>query len=101
VKKLKADGYSIITADVNGKKGPNVLHESDRLLLALGSETAGPSAALLGISDQRFRIPIARDKAESLNVAAGGAICMYLSSISSPPAARKAVAGKQGARPDR
>ena len=101
VKKLKADGYSIITADVNGKKGPDVLHEGGRLLLALGSETAGPSAALLGISDHRFRIPIARDKAESLNVAAGGAICMYLSSMNSAMVARKAVAGKQGTRPDR
>jgi TrmH family RNA methyltransferase len=100
VKKLKADGYSIVTADVNGEEGPHVLHESDRLLLALGSETAGPSAALLGISEHRFRIPIARKKAESLNVAAGGAISMYLSSMNSAMVARKTAAGKQRTRPD-
>ncbi len=80
VKKLKGAGYPVVAADLNGEEGPHVLRDSDSLVLALGNEASGLSGALLGISDHRFRIPIAREKAESLNVAASGAICMYLSS---------------------
>jgi len=46
----------------------------------LGNEAAGLSQAVLNISDYRLRIPTIQEKAESLNVAACGAICMYLSS---------------------
>jgi tRNA G18 (ribose-2'-O)-methylase SpoU len=56
-----------------------VLTNQNRLLLALGNEAAGLSPALLKTADFRLRIPIVPSKAESLNVAACGAICMYLS----------------------
>jgi TrmH family RNA methyltransferase len=78
---LKKDGYTLIAADLNGNAEPEVLRHRAKLLLALGNEAAGLSAALLDIADYRLRIPTIRKKAESLNVAACGAICMYLSSV--------------------
>jgi TrmH family RNA methyltransferase len=44
----------------------------------LGNEAAGLSPALLKLAEARLKIPLSR-KAESLNVAVCGAICMYLS----------------------
>jgi len=49
-------------------------------MLALGNEAAGLTKALLDEADYRLRIPMESKKAESLNVAACGAILMYLSS---------------------
>ena len=77
---LKANGYSLIVADVDGTVPSEVLKAQHKLVLALGNEAFGPSRGLLGEADFRTSIPIARQKAESLNVAACGAICMYLSS---------------------
>jgi TrmH family RNA methyltransferase len=77
---LKKDGYTLIAADLNGNAEPEVLRHRAKLLLALGNEAAGLSAALLEIADHRLRISTIPEKAESLNVAACGAICMYLSS---------------------
>ena len=56
------------------------MYRHKKLLLALGNEAAGMSKELLEAADFRLRIPTIREKAESLNVAACGAICMYLSS---------------------
>ncbi len=81
VQALQKDGYFLVAAALNGKPDPSVMHRSEPLLLALGNEAAGLSPQLLGAADYRFRIPTERDKAESLNVAASGAICMYLSSV--------------------
>jgi TrmH family RNA methyltransferase len=80
-KGLKEAGYSLLAADPNGDEGPEALRHSGPLVLALGNEAAGLSPRLLEMSDHRFKVPIAREKAESLNVAASGAICMYLSSL--------------------
>ncbi|NOQ17989.1 MAG: hypothetical protein GQ507_01950 [Dehalococcoidales bacterium] len=77
---LKKNGYSLAVAELGGIDEPSVLRYQDRLLLALGNEASGPSPLLLNSSDYRIRIAIAREKAESLNVAACGAICIYLSS---------------------
>jgi tRNA G18 (ribose-2'-O)-methylase SpoU len=79
VDSLKKQGYSLIAADLDGEEDPAPLRDRSKLLLALGSEASGLSQALLKASDYRFRIPISRERAESLNVAASGAICMYLS----------------------
>ena len=68
----------MVAAEVEGPDGPSVLRQ-DELVLALGNEGAGLSAALLEMADFRLRLPTARQKAESLNVAACGAILMYLS----------------------
>ncbi len=77
---LRENGYHLIAAELEGTDEPAVLTRQDKLLLALGNEAAGLSKALLDLADYRIRIPTIRQKAESLNVAACGAICMYLSS---------------------
>lgn len=75
---LKDGGHTLIAAEVNGPDRPPVLARHDKVLLALGNEAAGLSAALLTIADYRVGVPTAPDRAESLNVAACGAILMYL-----------------------
>jgi tRNA G18 (ribose-2'-O)-methylase SpoU len=72
-------GYTFAAADVQGEDDPFILCHCERLLLALGNEAAGLSPALRRAVQARLTIPIDRMKAESLNVAACGAICMYLS----------------------
>jgi len=79
-KALRKSGYSLIATDLKGVAEPSILCRQSKLLLALGNEAAGLSRALLDAADYRLRIPTVREKAESLNVAACGAICMYLSS---------------------
>ncbi len=79
VKALKNSGYSLVAADLGGAENPSVLQCQNRLLLALGNEASGLSNSILNASNYRLRIPTIRGKAESLNVAACGAICMYLS----------------------
>ena len=77
---LRKGGYPLIAAELDGIAEPSILCRQSKLLLALGNEAAGLSRALLDLADYRLRIPTVREKAESLNVAACGAICMYLSS---------------------
>ncbi|MFC1968739.1 TrmH family RNA methyltransferase [Chloroflexota bacterium] len=79
-KALRKGGYLLIAADLNGVAEPSILCRQNRILLALGNEAAGLSRELLDEADYRIRIPTIREKAESLNVAACGAICMYLGS---------------------
>ncbi len=79
VKSLKQSGYAIIAADVRGSAKPEILSGQKKLALALGNEAAGLSQKLLSLADYRVRIPTPPEKAESLNVAACGAILMYLS----------------------
>lgn len=77
---LRKGGYTIVATDLNGMEEPALLSRQSKLLLALGNEAAGLSIAMLNVADFRLRIPTIQEKAESLNVAACGAICMYLSS---------------------
>jgi len=77
---LQKSGYAAIAADLNGEQNAATLKNRDKILLALGNEASGLSAGVLDASDCRIKIPINRDKAESLNVATCGAICMFLSS---------------------
>ena len=76
---LRKSGFFMAATDLDGEAEPSVLQNRQKLLLALGNEAAGLSVAALKASDSRVRIPIARGKAESLNVAVCGAISMYLS----------------------
>jgi TrmH family RNA methyltransferase len=77
---LKQRGHTFIGADLEGPDAPSVLTGRDTILLGLGNEASGISEPLRKLSHYRIRIPILREKAESLNVAACGSICMYLSS---------------------
>jgi len=78
---LKQQGFTLIAADLSGMQDPSVLTRCGKLLLCLGNEAAGVSTKLTDIAHHRLKIPIVREKAESLNVAASGAILMYLSSL--------------------
>jgi len=78
VQALRKRGYYLLAADLNGKEDISELGKHKLLLLALGNEAGGLSEELLKISDYRLRLPTVREKAESLNVATCGAICMYL-----------------------
>ena len=78
IRELKNKGFSLAAMDLRGREDMDVLQSSGRLLLALGNEAAGLSQPLLELADHRLKIPVAADKAESLNVASCGAICMYL-----------------------
>ena len=77
---LSGNGYKLVAADLNGKSDASILQGISRLVLALGNEASGLGSALLSTADYRIRIPVNREKAESLNVAACGAILMYLAS---------------------
>ncbi len=79
VKELKNNRYVLVSTNLNGTEDFSVLRHRNNLILALGNEAAGLSRSILQESDYRLRIPIVTDRAESLNVAACGAICMYLS----------------------
>lgn len=78
---LKASGYAVIATDLDGDITPAGLHAEDRMLLALGNEAAGLTAEIRSLAHHRLRLPINSGRAESLNVAACGAICMYLTGL--------------------
>jgi TrmH family RNA methyltransferase len=78
VVELKKRGYKVISTALNGSDSPSVLAGLDKIVLALGNEASGLSDAVVDVSDYCCKIPIARESAESLNVAACGAICMYI-----------------------
>ncbi len=77
--RLRENGFFLAATDPDGESEPSVLPDRKKLLLALGNEAAGLSGAVREMADAGVRIPIVREKAESLNVAVCGAISMYLS----------------------
>jgi TrmH family RNA methyltransferase len=79
VKELKEQGYFLLAADLDGNEDTTVLAGRPKLVLALGNEASGLTDEVLKMADYRLRLPTVREKAESLNVAACGAILMYLS----------------------
>ena len=79
VKNLQENGCRLIAAKLEGRENAEVLCQG-KFILALGNEGAGLSEDLQKIADYRVGIPMAREKAESLNVAVSGGILMYLSS---------------------
>ena len=77
---LKQRSYSLAATLLDGDTSPELLARQKKTVLALGNEGAGLSPELSQLVDCRITIPTVRAKAESLNVAACGAILMYLSS---------------------
>ena len=80
VEMLKYAGYSVVAADLNGMEDTSILTRQKKLILVLGNEASGLSKSALNMVDYRLKISITRKKAESLHVAACGAIFMFLSS---------------------
>jgi TrmH family RNA methyltransferase len=81
---LKNEGYELICADLSGDESL-VFKDARPHMLALGSEGSGMSKELLELSSRTVRVPIALHGAESLNVAAAGAILMFMCSRSPEP----------------
>jgi TrmH family RNA methyltransferase len=78
---LQDNNYKLVATELKGSEHPSVLQKSRPFILALGNEAAGLSQTILEKADFRLRIPVNQNKAESLNVAISGAICMYLSTV--------------------
>ena len=73
---LKANGYSLVAADLGGKPPEKVSEENSEKVLILGSEAFGPSKEILKLADIKIRIE-GSGKAESLNVSVAGGILIY------------------------
>jgi RNA methyltransferase, TrmH family len=74
---LRGKGFRLIAADASGEpmSGPS---PDVPFVLALGNEGNGLSARYIKSADQVLAIPIEKSRAESLNVAVAGGICMFL-----------------------
>jgi len=79
VSRMQKDQYKLAAADLSGDTAPARLSEISKSILAMGNEASGLSRQILEMADLRIKIPLDREKAESLNVAVSGAILMYLS----------------------
>ena len=73
---LKNEGFAIIAADADGTDQLRI--PEGKFVLALGNEGNGLSSRCLKMADDIVKIPINVNRAESLNVASAGAICMYM-----------------------
>jgi len=77
---LKSRGYSLVATVLTGEDTLSVVPKSGRIVLALGNEADGLSMPVIELSNYRCKIPIHEESIESLNVAACGAVCMYITS---------------------
>jgi TrmH family RNA methyltransferase len=80
---LRQRGFHLAATDMDGTSPLSVLR-APRVVLALGNEGKGLSQELLAQADAVVRVPIDEEKAESLNVAATGAICMFAAMSEGP-----------------
>jgi TrmH family RNA methyltransferase len=82
---LQAAGVTVLAADGGGEVGLDVVVTDGRLasgpvLWLFGNEARGVPAELAALADARVRIPM-RGRAESLNLAAAAAICLYATQL--------------------
>jgi RNA methyltransferase, TrmH family len=86
---LRQAGLAVLAADVHGVEDLDDLAESGRLASrtawVFGSEAHGLPAVLAAAADARVRVPI-HGRAESLNLAAAAAVCLYASARAQRPA---------------
>jgi TrmH family RNA methyltransferase len=82
VQALKAAGLTVLAADARGEDGLEDQLDSGalsgRTAWVFGSEAHGLPASLAGLVDRRISIPI-YGLAESLNLSAAAAVCLYAS----------------------
>ena len=82
---LRAAGVTVLAADGGGEVGLDGVVGDGRLasgpvLWLFGNEARGVPAELAALADARVRIPM-RGRAESLNLAAAAAICLYATQL--------------------
>ena len=73
---LKAEGYAVVAAAVNGKDFFTRQAIGEKICLIIGNEGAGITSETLAAATHRYRLPM-RGGAESLNAAAAAAIFIY------------------------
>ncbi len=79
---LRAAGVTVLAADGGGEASLDELGAelSGPVLWLFGNEARGVPAELATLADHRVRIPM-RGRAESLNLAAAAAICLYATQL--------------------
>jgi RNA methyltransferase, TrmH family len=79
---LRAAGVTVLAADGGGEAALDGLHGelTGPVLWLFGNEARGVPAELAALADHRVRIPM-RGRAESLNLAAAAAICLYTTQL--------------------
>ena len=80
--RLRAAGVTVLAADGGGEAALDELgHQlAGPVLWLFGNEARGVPADLAALADARVRIPM-RGRAESLNLAAAAAICLYTTQL--------------------
>lgn len=73
---LRARGYRILVASMEGTVSPTQLRELDRVAVVFGNEHLGVSAELRALADGSYAIPM-QGFVESLNVSVAAAITMH------------------------
>lgn len=81
---LKSRGYNMVATVLTGEDTLSVVPKSGRIVLALGNEAEGLSMPVIELSNYRCKVHISDECIESLNVAACGAVCMYITSSKTP-----------------
>jgi RNA methyltransferase, TrmH family len=82
---LRAAGVTVLAADGGGEARLDELGPllAGPVLWLFGNEARGVPAELAALADARVRIPM-RGRAESLNLAAAAAICLYATQLAQP-----------------
>lgn len=77
IDRLKVEGYRLVVSDLKGDEIDS-LHSIENIILVMGNEGNGVSDKIREMADLRFKIPMDDNAVESLNVAAAGAVAMYM-----------------------
>jgi tRNA (guanosine-2'-O-)-methyltransferase len=75
--RLRARGYRIFVASMEGTMTPEDLGTVEKAAVVLGNEHAGPSEEMRALADGTYRIPMV-GFVESLNVSVASAITLYV-----------------------
>jgi len=73
---LRARGFRVYAATMDGEVGPSALSEIDKVAIVFGNEQRGASPELLAVCDGRYTIPM-RGFSQSLNVSVAAAITLH------------------------
>jgi len=76
IRRLKSQGYTLVSAVADGTLVPKDLGKIERLALVMGNERDGVSEAFMGAADHTVRIPM-RGFVESLNMSVSTAILLH------------------------